>query len=141
MMKRLKNLLLALSILSLLAVSFGCRAINKGKSPQTETLRVDAELGQETEIKTGQDLIIGAEGLRINFVAVKGDSRCPENVKCFWEGDAEVILDVSKTGNEAKLIKLHANRKFVQSDEYGSYEVRLIFLSRDNSARLVVKKK
>ncbi len=50
-------------------------------------------------------------GLKINFVGVKNDSRCPKGGLCNSAGDAEVLLRV-KVGNQPpKIIGVHTNRK------------------------------
>ena len=51
-------------------------------------------LNQETELAPGQSVQSGA--LRVTFTQVDGDSRCPADVTCVWEGDARVKIDVSE---------------------------------------------
>jgi hypothetical protein len=139
----LKNLLPALCILCLLVASFSCRKSGYIKEELIKLLAVEANLEQESDIKIGQEMIIKSESLKIVFASIENDSRCPANVNCFWEGDAEVVLNVSKVGSssEGTTINLHANRKFVQSAKYQQYEIKLVFLDRENVARIIVKKR
>ena len=50
-------------------------------------------------------------GLKVAFLAVRNDSRCPMNARCIWAGDAEVVLWV-KAGNQlARKVTIHTNLK------------------------------
>ncbi|MDT5293210.1 MAG: hypothetical protein QOJ76_90, partial [Acidobacteriota bacterium] len=53
-----------------------------------------ARVGREFKIKVGRQVTLKGDGLRVRFVAVGNDSRCPEGVTCVWAGDAEVMLEV-----------------------------------------------
>src|SRR5215510_15692192 len=63
---------------------------------QEPTINNDVDLGQEFKIKNGQEVVVRGEKLRINFVGVVDESRCPTGAVCVWEGNAVVVLDVSK---------------------------------------------
>lgn len=46
-------------------------------------------------------------GLKLTFVKVRNDSRCPMGALCIWAGDAEVVL-IAKVGNQPdKIIRIH----------------------------------
>ena len=49
--------------------------------------------------------------LRITFVEVVNDSRCPINAKCISEGDAEILLRVKAGAGPAKNYRLHTHLK------------------------------
>lgn len=51
------------------------------------------------------------EDLRITFLEVTNDSRCPINAKCISEGDAEILLRVKAGAGPAKNHRLHTHRK------------------------------
>jgi len=51
------------------------------------------------------------DGLKITFIAVKNDSRCPNNARCIWAGDAEVLLRVRVGKQPPKIVSIHTNRK------------------------------
>ena len=50
-------------------------------------------------------------GLKITFLAVRNDSRCPINAKCIWAGDAEVVLRVKAGNQAARRVTLHTDLK------------------------------
>lgn len=106
---------------------------------------VGPKLGEQFDLKVGQQVTVQSAGLTIKFKAVDGDSRCPEGVMCFWAGDAKVIIVVSQ--NE---IALSATLNQNQAT-YSGFSFRLVNLSpypkidqrinpQDYVAKLVVSK-
>ncbi|CAI8024222.1 hypothetical protein GBAR_LOCUS14087 [Geodia barretti] len=55
---------------------------------------VSALLDSPFELHIGQEAVVGAEGLKITFVDVSEDSRCPAATNCVVSGLAKVRLDV-----------------------------------------------
>ena len=55
---------------------------------------VSALLDSPFELHIGQEAVVGAEGLKITFVDVSEDSRCPAATNCIVSGLAKVRLDV-----------------------------------------------
>lgn len=51
------------------------------------------------------------EDLRITFLEVVNDSRCPMNAKCVSEGDAGILLRVKAGAGPAKNYRLHTHLK------------------------------
>ena len=84
---------------------------------------VDPKLGEQFDLKLGQQVTVQNEGLTIKFKTVDNDSRCPEDAKCVWTGNARVIIVVSETE-----IILNTNSDPKQAT-YSSYTMRLITLS------------
>lgn len=75
------------------------------------TVRVSAvEPGNERGLHVGETLRYDG-GLKITFLAVRNDSRCPINAKCIWAGDAEVVLRVKAGNQAARKVTLHTNLK------------------------------
>ena len=61
-------------------------------------------------LAVGQSLRYDA-GLKLTFVKVKNDSRCPLGALCISAGDAEVVL-IAKVGNQPeKIIRIHTHDK------------------------------
>ena len=63
-------------------------------------------LNQEVVIENGKTLQNLTEDISITMVSVVEDSRCPTEVDCVWEGDANVRFSF-KTGANAHEINLH----------------------------------
>jgi hypothetical protein len=85
-MKKYKLFIIALA--SLLLISAGCSTDKD----------VKANLGEEFSLKSGQVAVISDENLKIEFVEVTGDSRCPKGVTCIWAGEVTAKVAI-KTGN------------------------------------------
>jgi hypothetical protein len=85
-------------------------------------------LNQETELAPGQSVQSGA--LRVTFKSVGDDSRCPADVVCVWEGDAEVKLEVREEPGDPVARELHTSGSAgSRSLEYGAFTVELVRLS------------
>ncbi len=93
-MRGLITLLLALA-------ATGCAQI-----PPLES-RVEAPLDAVFTLQVGQHAVIEDTPLRLRFVSVPEDSRCPVDVDCVWEGDARVHLLLSFADSAAQTLDLH----------------------------------
>ena len=51
------------------------------------------------------------EGLKITFLAVSKDQRCPINAQCVTQGDAAVVLRVKAGNQAARNVRIHTNDK------------------------------
>jgi hypothetical protein len=111
----------------------------------------DAALDQEFEVRLGHEVSIKREGLRVSFVAVTEDSRCPEGVQCIWAGNGQIMLRLSKAGKRAATLRLNTNQEPKQ-EVYRGFDVKLVGLNpypkknarirkRDYVATLVVSRK
>ena len=106
---------------------------------------VSPKLGEQFDLKLGQQVTVQNEGLTIKFKTVDNDSRCSEGAECVWVGNARVTIVVSQTD-----ITLNTNSGPKQAT-YSNYTLRLITLSpypklnqpinpQDYVAKLIVTK-
>ena len=58
----------------------------------------------EFTLAVGQHVTIAPDQVEIGFRMVDGDSRCPTNVMCFWEGAARVQLWLKPAKRETTLL-------------------------------------
>ncbi len=89
-------------------------------------------VGREFKIKAGRTATLDGEGLRLRFVRVAADSRCPTGVECVWAGNAEVLIEVgAKSGRRKSVLRLNTNASPERPAEskYGRYTVKLLELS------------
>jgi hypothetical protein len=109
-------------------------------------------LDREFKLTAGQQVTVKGTKLRIRFVAVENDSRCPKDVTCVWAGNAAVQLQLG-SGRSSKTVTLNTSKSpsFVSETEYRGYKVKLVDLSpyprsnrkigrRDYTATLLVSK-
>ncbi len=60
-----------------------------------------AQKPEAVTVKAGQQRLAKKAKLKIKFVSVVEDSRCPENVQCVWAGNAKITVTVtSSRGSE-----------------------------------------
>ncbi|MGI9174870.1 MAG: hypothetical protein ACR2GR_06090 [Rhodothermales bacterium] len=93
--------LLQCSLFLLLLITLaGCDLFwNSGDSDPTS-----ARLGEPFWIDYGETAALDDGALRITFDGTLNDSRCPKNVDCIWEGEAQIQLRlVQGTGQRDSL--------------------------------------
>jgi hypothetical protein len=74
-----------ISIILVSISSFSCSA------PTTN----EVKLGQEFTLPFGQSARIAGENIKIKFVDVISDSRCPQGVTCIWAGEASSLIEIT----------------------------------------------
>ncbi len=62
------------------------------------TTLTEPELGDEFALRPGESVVVSEAGLRVRFVGVEGDSRCPSDGTCIWAGDASVVVETVADG-------------------------------------------
>ena len=111
----------------------------------TEEL-IEPQLDQEIQIRLGESIVLEKGTLTIKFISLEGDSRGPEGALCVWQGNAEIIVDVS--GNEVSLNTSLEPKEAV----VGAYIIRLqdvipypkmdeIHAPEDYSIKIIVSRK
>jgi hypothetical protein len=100
-----------------------------------------ARVGREFKVKVGGVVTLDGGGLRLRFVRVAEDSRCPADVNCVWAGNAEVLVEAGGKGWKGKrTLKLDTNGGGRGASEagYGRYTLKLVALSpRPRSGRKI----
>jgi hypothetical protein len=111
----------------------------------------DGDAGQTLEVRVGQEATVAAHKLKIKFVAVREDSRCPEGVQCIWAGNARVALKLTRARMRAATVELNTTTE-PREITYANYTIKLTNLAprpvqdrqtntRDYVATLFVSKK
>src|SRR6185312_15051394 len=77
------------------SLAIGCLAVFGSAgvlvaSPHSNSAFDVVRLGREFKLKAGRQVTVKGTKLRIRFVAVENDSRCPSDVTCVWAGNAAV---------------------------------------------------
>ena len=88
-MKRWATLLLSASAM-LLGLAGCSLADDNDAAPPEERDGVVLQEGQRT--------VLPAYDATVTFVEKTEDSRCPANVVCIWEGQATILLEVTRSG-------------------------------------------
>ena len=61
-------------------------------------ITTEAGLGQEISLFIGQAAVIASEDLKVKFIDVISDSRCPRGAICVWEGEASCLIEITNEG-------------------------------------------
>src|SRR5215510_16175617 len=91
---------------------------------------VDARigLGEEFNLKSGEEVVLKEEKLRIRFRSVTQDSRCPTDVICGWAGNGEVLIEVVRK-NKRQVVTILNTLLEPKEIFYKGYKIRLVALN------------
>jgi hypothetical protein len=84
-------------------------------------------VNQQFTLAPGEAASIDGTGLRVQFIRVMADSRCPADAICIWIGDATVHLRVFE-GTAASDYDLHTANSEQQTIEHGGMRISLVQL-------------
>jgi hypothetical protein len=95
---------------------------------QDATTNNKVDLGEEFQIKNGQEVVVRVEKLRITFRSVPMDSRCPSDVVCGWAGNGEVVVEVARKNRRVVVATLNT---ILDPKElvYKGFKIKLIALN------------
>ncbi len=97
-------------ILTLIAI-FGISTFAAAQSPDS------------LEIKAGKSKTASHSKLKIKFISVVEDSRCPQGAQCVWAGNAKVKVEISsKTDKKTFEFNTGVGPK---GDQFGGYAINL----------------
>jgi len=100
----------------------------------TKDKPVPIQLDKEFTIKYGQRIHLKDANFKIKFLAVKEDSRCPEDVLCIQAGNVKIKLKLQKPNiKKATFIELNIPSK-PQEAAYRGYTIKLVKLSPNPKA-------
>ena len=86
------------------------------QTPQSENFPQTVELQSRASKKVSNDLTI-------RLTSVLEDSRCPTDVQCAWEGNAEIMLELS--GGDLETAHLNTGGMFPRTEVYNGYTITL----------------
>jgi hypothetical protein len=111
------------------AVGLGL-GISAPRGPEVSPPRASpgvASLGQPFVLHMGDSAVLEG-GIRLMFASVMEDSRCPTDVQCVWEGNAEIAIEVGTADEPAVRLSLNTNPGFATEATFRSYTISLIDL-------------
>ena len=86
-------------------------------------------------IKVRSEKAVARTGLRIRFVEMVEDSRCPVDTNCVWAGNAKVKIEVRGGRNGRQSFELNSNLAPAVV-KYGGYEIKLVDLTPHPSSNI-----
>ena len=82
---------------------------------------VTVELGEVFTIGVGDSAWITDEDMTLTFNEVVGDSRCPQNVTCVWEGEASVRVTMAYQGENYSIMLRQPGLTEIAEDKFIDY--------------------
>jgi hypothetical protein len=64
---------------------------------------VTVPMGVEFSLSVGQKASIAGGDLRVEFVDVVADSRCPKDVVCVWAGEVKCLVELVSAGSAERV--------------------------------------
>jgi hypothetical protein len=65
---------------------------------------VTVGLGEVFTVGVGQTARIAGEDMEVTLIEVVGDSRCPQNATCVWEGVASTHIKITHQGSDYSIV-------------------------------------
>lgn len=128
---RSTRLFLLLSVATVLLLIYPSSLMGR---PPAAGKPVRVRLGQEFNLRVGQQAVVEGGRFKVRFVSVVNDSRCPADVTCVWAGNAEVLIEAEAGRRRARLkLNTHGGANFPQEGRHQQYTVELVAL--DSQAR------
>jgi len=92
------------------------------------TAESNVSLDKEFQLRVGQEVSVRETNLKIKFISVVEDSRCPAGADCIWQGNAGIRLELKKSDKEKVSVTLNTNLP-PQETQYHEYTMRLVKLN------------
>jgi hypothetical protein len=86
-------------------------------------------LNQPFSLPLNARAMVKREGLRMEFLTVQEDSRCPTGLDCFWSGRAVVVVNLIKNGKSLGIVELTHSPNQSPSQRVAGYSLQLVELS------------
>lgn len=113
----------SVSLAVVLAALVACAGPQGTTAPNTQELSVDSLV-----LAPGQEALV--QTLRLSFLRVAQDSRCPVDAVCVWQGDAAVTIALGLGTGPVYPFTLHTTEG-TSTAEFGGYRVTLLGLLPD----------
>lgn len=88
----------------------------------SNNLPASGELGREYLIGFGETIRVDA--LSLEFTTLAEESRCPASATCVWEGNARILLTLTR-GRSTSVVELNTSHRFPSVAVFEGYFVEL----------------
>ena len=123
-----------LFIAAIFAVAFGLA----GESMAHDRLRAGWHRDQTVTVRVGQEKLAPRSKIRIKFLEMIEDSRCPRDVNCIQAGNARIRVRVSGSGRARELILDTSDR--TRPASYGGYELTVRTLTPEPRSNIRINR-
>jgi hypothetical protein len=116
-------------VVTCLLLLSGCASVKQ--DPARAGMRA-VKFGDEFSLALGESVDFTQKGVIINFNKVIEDSRCPMNVRCVWEGNARIAVEIMEFGGDSRAmdvtgstLELNTSSRFAMRERYGDFVLEL----------------
>ncbi|HEY95238.1 MAG TPA: hypothetical protein G4O15_09925 [Dehalococcoidia bacterium] len=96
-------------------------------------------IGEEFSLSIGETATFKGEQLRIQFLEIIEDSRCPRNVTCIWEGRVVAVIEVFLGGELQQIMLIEQGLSDMSvKEQIGEYEVLFRILPYPEDAEIQI---
>jgi hypothetical protein len=128
LMNLTSNSQIFLILIGFLAITFV--NLEQGSFAQSsESIGIEANLDSEFILQINQSAEIKSEDIKIIFLNITSDSRCPSDVTCIWQGQAGIELDVQKGEEESSISLSIGGDSSPEESIFNAYLIQLVELS------------
>ncbi|MBS3134137.1 hypothetical protein J4214_02805 [Candidatus Woesearchaeota archaeon] len=144
-----KKYLIYVSLITVLVLISSCAQV---QDKDTKDTIIDASfgaistyLGAEFELKVNQEAVINSENIRIKFLEILEDSRCPRDVQCIWAGQIKILVNIMKNNQDMGNFELAINpvKGDTKTQSFDKYFIELKEVKKsgyESKATLIIKK-
>ena len=91
-------------------------------------LTANAKAGSEVKLRVAQEKTAPGTGIKVKFLSVIEDSRCPEGTNCIWAGVGRMKIRLRKAGKPAEEFELDTNQ-MDKSITFEGHQIKLVTLT------------
>ena len=95
--------------------------------------------GRQVEVQIGHEKRVANGGIRLKFVDLIEDSRCPTDTQCIWAGNAKIKISLSHAGRRPKFFEINTGVK-PQTIVFAGYEIRITKLTPAPATNIRIRK-
>lgn len=99
----------------------------------------DAQTAETVNLRVNNTKKLLKSKLKIEFLSVVEDSRCPSDVNCIHAGNAQIRLRISKSGRQPKIVDLNSNLPS-QTATFEGYEIKLKSLTPEPRSNIRINR-
>src|SRR3989344_4754754 len=127
-MKGKKYLIYVFLITVLVLISSCAKIQDEDTIPDTSFGAISTYMGTEFELKVNQEAVITSENIRIKFLEILEDSRCPRDVRCIWAGQVRILVNIMKNNQDMGNFELaiyYTGKNDAKTQSFDKYVIEL----------------
>ncbi len=84
---------------------------------------INTALGKEIVLASGQGASIAGEDLKVRFIGVISDSRCPQGATCVWAGEASCLVEISDSDSKYRKVLTQPGLSGPYQTDFKEYKI------------------